>query len=110
MDYSRLDDKHLFDEMEKAALAERLTTSPEWQLLDEVRKRAIDRWIDYFIFKMDSNNVADIEKVRSMISIWKYDLFKSLDILKQEGEMAFQELNFAGKLRPIPEAKESGVE
>ena len=109
MDYSRLDDKHLFEEMEKAALAERLTTSPEWQLLDEVRKRAIDRWIDYFIFKMDSNDVADIEKVRSMISIWKYDLFKSLDILKQEGEIAFQELNFAGKLRPT-EAKESGVE
>lgn len=99
-EYDLLDDKHLFDKIEQATLAERLTTSPEWKLLDEVRKRAIDRWIDYFIFKMDTKNIADVEMVRAMIAIWKYDLFKTLNILKQEGEIAFEELNYSGKIRP----------
>lgn len=97
MKYNRLDDKELFDKMEKAALAERLTSSPDWQLLDEIRKRAIDKWIDYFILKMDTKNIADVEMVRSMLAVWKYDLFKTLGIVKQEGQIAFEELNYSGK-------------
>lgn len=105
--YNLLDDKELFDKMEKAALAERLTTSPEWQLLDEIRKRAIEKWTDYFIFKMDTKNIADVEMVRAMLAVWKYDLFKTLDILKQEGQIAFEELNYSGKIRPPDEPNET---
>jgi len=110
MDFEVLDDRELFEKLEKAALAEKLTTSADWKLLVEVMKRAADRWTEYFVTKVDSRNISDVEMVRAMIRVYRGDFLKGLEILRQEGEIVFEELKYRGKLRQPSEPFESDVE
>ena len=103
--YELLDDKELMERMDKAVLADRLLNDPIFKLIDEVRKRAIERWTDYFALKIDPKNITDVAMVKAILQIWKYDFFKVLDIMKQDGEAVFEELKYRNKIRQ-PDTKE----
>jgi hypothetical protein len=101
---SPLEDKELFEKLEQGGLVEALKSDPRWKILKDCLTRSADKWMDYFLFKMDSRNIADIETVRAMVRIYKYDLFKGFEILTQEGEIAFEELKYRNQIR-LPETE-----
>lgn len=99
MDNGLISDKELFDKLQQAGIIEILKNSEEWKVIDEVRKRAIDYWVYHLVFKVKAGDIAEFERIRAIIRVWKYDLFRDLEIIKQEGEAAFEELKFKDKLR-----------
>ena len=99
MDYSSISDKELFDKLQQAGVIEGLKNSEEWKIIDEVRRRAIDYWTYHLVFKVKAGDMSEFERIRAIIRVWKYDLFRDLEIIKQEGEMAFEELKFKDKRR-----------
>lgn len=91
MDYSTLDDKELFDRLEKAGLVEKLQTDPAWGLLKEAAGRIVDR-AERTLVNTPASNTEGIIELQQVIKKWKYGLFAELEMLKQESEVAYREL------------------
>ncbi|MFQ5687298.1 MAG: hypothetical protein ACE5GV_11610 [Candidatus Scalindua sp.] len=91
MDYSLLEDKELYDKLERAALANKLKSSNEWKLLEEARKRIVERAVCEFATRTDVTDIAKLTELKVIIKKYKYGLFSELDLLIQEGELAFHE-------------------
>jgi len=96
-DYSILDDRVLYEKLEKAGLADRLETQPEWKLLKEGSERIIERAIAEFALKTKADDIVRIIELQTIIKKYKYGLFEEIKWLVQEGELIFEE----GKNRGI---------
>lgn len=91
MGYNNLDDKELYDKLEKAELASRLKGSSEWKLLEEAARRIVDRAITEFALKTKADDIVRIIELKTIIKKYKFMLFDELEMLVQEGEYAFEE-------------------
>jgi len=90
-EYRTLDDKDLLERLERAGLAERLTTSMEWGLLKEAGRRIVDRATDQFAMKTEVTDMAELSDLKAIIRKWKYGIFNEIEMLRQDGESAFEE-------------------
>ena len=93
---NKLGDKELYDQLQKAGLADRLENDESYQLLKEAAKRITDRAVDEFSLKADPTNLAQIIKLQMVIRLYKHGLFKEIEILKNESELLFQEAKDRG--------------
>lgn len=91
MSFDILDDKEIFDKLKKAELAERLLASPEWKLLKEAALRIVDRAISKFALSTKADDLVAIIELQIIIRKYKFGLFEEIDLLAQEGIVAFEE-------------------
>lgn len=95
-EYSLLADKDLYDLLQKATLADRLTMSSEWKLLKEASERIVERAIYKLVFKIDTSNIKEVENIRATIEKYKYGLFAEIETLKDEAEVSYHEASARG--------------
>lgn len=87
-----LDDKDLFDQLEKAALSDKLKGSPEWKLLQEAADRIVDRAVNQLVLlQLTPESMYKAMTLQTIIRKYKHDLFGEIDFLVKEGEKAFEE-------------------
>lgn len=102
MNAEQLTDKALWDSLEKAGLADKLESSPEWKLLKEAADRIVERAIHEFAMKTDVSadpkDLAHIIRIQQVLRMYKYGLFKEVDVLKRESEYLFYEAKERGML------------
>lgn len=98
MNYSVLDDKELLEKIEQAGLAERLVNDPAWGLLQEASKRIIDRAITKFALSTKADDLVSIIELQTIIRKYKLGLFSEIEILRHEGEEAFEEAKNRGSI------------
>lgn len=94
--YNTLDDKELFDKLQKAELSTRLINSDEWKLLKEAADRIIDRTLERFAFSIKADDMVGIIETQILLRKYKYGLFTEVSQLAQEGELYFNELRDRG--------------
>ena len=94
--YSDLGDKDLFELLEKAGLADKLINAPEWKMLDEARKRIVDRAVDELATKVKAHETERIIELQTIIRKYKYGLFDEVKLLKLESDAAFTEAEDRG--------------
>lgn len=91
MSFDTLDDKELYDKLNKAELADRLLVSPEWKLLKEAASRIVDRAISKFALSTKADDLVAIIELQTVIRKYKFGLLEEIDLLAQEGIIAFEE-------------------
>lgn len=100
MNVQELDDKTLFDNLQKAGLVDKLETSEEWKMLKEAATRIIDKAVYEFALKTDvSSEPKDLAKVirlQQVLRLYKYGLFREIELLKQESDFLFEEAKDRG--------------
>lgn len=100
MNVQELDDKTLFQELQKAALVDKLESSEEWKMLREAATRIIERAIYEFALKTEvSSDPKDLSKVirlQQIIRLYKFGLFKEVEILAKESDILFNEAKDRG--------------
>lgn len=89
-DYSILDDKELYEQLNKAGLIEKLSTSPEWKLLQEAANRIVDRAIREFACNVKATDIVRLIELQTIIRKYKYGLIDEVNILKNESEFIYQ--------------------
>lgn len=95
-DYSVMDNKDLYDQLNKAGLIDKLATSPEWKMLQEAANRIVERAIKEFSCSTKANNIVRIIELQTIIRKYKYGLIDEVNILKNESEFIYQEAKFRG--------------
>ena len=93
---SEINDKELYDLVEKANLAEKLMADPTWGLLKEASNRIVERAVSEFALKANPDDLVEIIKLQTIIRMYKFGFLKEVEILKQESEFAFQEAKERG--------------
>ena len=96
MELTNIDDKALYDLIEKSNLAEKLETDPAWKMLREAGDRIVERAVNEFATKTNPNDTERIVELQVIIKKYKYGLFDEIRILKQESDTAFRELQERG--------------
>ena len=89
-EYLELSDRELFEELQKADLADKLETSPEWRMLKEAANRIIDRAVLEFACKVKANDLPKIIELQTVIRKYRFGLINEVDILKQESKYIYQ--------------------
>lgn len=95
-EFDYLDDRELFDKLQKAGLAEALRNSPEWSLVREAARRIVDRAVEKFAIATKADDVVGIVELQATIRKYKFGLFEEIGQLVQEGEIAFEEAKSRG--------------
>lgn len=95
-EFSVLDDKDLFEKLNKAELSDKLINSAEWRLLKEAADRIIDRTLERFAFSIKADDMVGIIETQILLRKYKYGLFSEVEQLAQEGELFFEELKERG--------------
>ena len=93
---SNIDDKELYDLIEKASLAEKLENDPAWKMLREAANRIVDRATTEFALRTNPNDTEAIINLQVIIKKYKYGLFDEVSILKAESDQAFSEAQDRG--------------
>lgn len=96
LQYKELDNKELFDRLHSAEIAELLRSDPKWALLEEARKRIVDRAIFKFVTDQDHTNVAKTIEFKIIIKKYLYGLFSEVEQMAKEGDILFDELQDRG--------------
>ena len=96
MDLNSIEDKELYELLEKATLAERLENDPAWKMLREAGNRIVDRAVDEFALRSDPKNIEQIINLKTIIKKYKYGIFQEVEMLKRESEFAFEEAKDRG--------------
>lgn len=96
MSLTNIDDKELYDLIEKSNLAEKLESDPAWKMLREAGDRIVERAVTEFALKTNPNDTERIIELQVIIKKYKYGLFDEIRILKQESDVAFHELRDRG--------------
>ncbi len=92
----KLDDKELYDQLEKAGLAEKLENNPEWKLLKEAANRIIDRAITEFALRTKPDDLKAIIILQTIIKKYKYGIFDEIKVLKDASNMLTEEARDRG--------------
>lgn len=95
---SQLDDKELFDQLEKAGLAEKLEDSPEWKLLKEAANRIVERALTEFALRTKPDDQAAIITLQTIIKKYKFGLFDEIKVLKDASNMLYEEARQRGMI------------
>ena len=100
MSIEDLDNKTLWEELQKAGLADKLETQQEWKLLKEASNRIIERAVKEFAINVtvspDPKDLAKIMTLQIILRKYKFGLFREVDILKEESEYLFEEAKSRG--------------
>jgi len=96
MDLNSIEDKELYELLEKANLIEKLENDPAWRILKEAAKRVVDRAVDEFALRSDPKNIEQIINLKLIIKKYKYVIFQEVEMLKRESEFAFEEAKERG--------------
>lgn len=91
LELSNIDDKELYDLIEKASLAEKLENDPAWKMLREAGNRIIDRAITEFALRCKPTDIEHIILLQTVIKKYKFGLFDEVRALKVEADQAFIE-------------------
>ena len=94
--FTDLSDKELFDNLEKANLADKLENQPEWKMLREAADRIVDRAVAELTLKVKPSETERIVQLQTIIKKYKYGLFDEIKILKMESEQLFTEASDRG--------------
>lgn len=89
-EYEDLDDITLLRRLETAAIAERLKATDEWKLVQEARKRIVERAVNEFAIKTKADNTVRIIELQTVIRKYKYGLFKEIELLADEGRFLYE--------------------
>jgi hypothetical protein len=87
MSLEMMDDKDLFDKLEKAGLAEKLENSPEWRLLKEASTRIVEKAVAKLVLSTKATDLLAIVELQTVIRKYKYGLFEEISMLKEEAKM-----------------------
>lgn len=93
---SNVDDKELYELIEKANLADKLVNDPTYKLLREAADRIVERAVTEFALKAEPDNLVEIIKLQTVIRLYKFGLFREVEVLKRESESAYQEAKDRG--------------
>lgn len=100
-EYSTLDDKELFEQLNKAGLIDKLATSPEWKMLTEAANRIVDRAIKEFACNVKATDTLRIIELQTIIRKYRYGLIEEVNILKNESEFIYQTAKDRGLIGDI---------
>jgi hypothetical protein len=92
----KLDDKELYDQLEKAGLAEKLESQPEWALIKEAANRIVDRAITEFALRTKPDDMKAIIMLQVIIKKYKFGVFDEIKVLKEASEMLSEEAKSRG--------------
>lgn len=100
MNFHEMDDKELFENLQRAGLVEKLETSEEWKMLKEASNRIIERTIYEFAMNTyvssDPKDLGKVIRLQQVLRLYKFGLFKEVDLLKNESEFLFEEARDRG--------------
>jgi len=85
-----VEDKELFDRLEKVGLAEKLEASPEWALVKEAANRIVEKAVMEFITS-DPSDMVRMAQLQIIIKKYKFNLFREINSLKQESTLLYEE-------------------
>ena len=94
--YRELTDPELYDQLEKANLAEKLEVQPEWAMLKEAANRIVERAVLELTVKCKASETERIIQLQTIIKKYKYGLFDEIKVLKMESEQLFTEAHDRG--------------
>jgi hypothetical protein len=89
--YTELSDPQLFEQLEKANLAEKLEVQPEWAMLKEAANRISERAVMELAVKCKPSDLERVIQLQTIIKKYKYGLFDEIKILKMESEQLMTE-------------------
>ncbi len=92
-----MDTKKCFDQIDKAALVDKIESLPEYKILkiaaDEIVNKAIDK---FALMKIRPDTIYEVMELQIIIRKYRHKtlagLFGELNTMKQMGESAFNEL------------------
>lgn len=91
MDWDSLSDAEIFDQLHKAELADRLTSSEEWKLVHEVMKRTYEGHVK-LLRKEDPTNTEKVIELQQICNLYANDFLPTLiKNFQNIGEFAFEE-------------------
>ena len=91
-----LDNRELYERLERSGLADKLDHDPAWRLVKEAADRIVEAAIKEIV-NTPPNEMVRIAELQQVIKKYKYALFSEIEMLKQEGELAFNELKERGE-------------
>ena len=91
-----LDDKELYDRLHKAGLVEKLETDEHWKMLNEARRRIIDRAVNEFAFKTKTDDILKVTELQVILRKYLRGLFDEVESLKRESTMLYEEAKQRG--------------
>jgi hypothetical protein len=109
LELTHIDDKALYDLIEKTNLADKLESDPAWMMLREAGDRIVERAVTEFALRTNPNDIDRIIELQVIIKKYKYGLFDEIRILKQESDTAFSELQERGTFGEFMDSVKSKV-
>lgn len=94
------DTKALFDRLTKAGYADKMQNDLAWKIIIELLNNFVEGEIKYFCFNADTSDIRQMEKLKTHIRFFKYELPNFFENLKTDGEVAFEELKDIRALSP----------
>jgi len=91
-----LDDKQLWDEVQKAGLVEKLASDPAWAVVKEASDRVVNKAIAEFALKTDAKDVTRVIMLQVIIKKYRFGLFDELRMLESESNAIFNEAKERG--------------
>jgi len=101
VEYSGLNDKELYERIEKAGLVAEFVHSDHGKLIQEAANRIVDRTIAEFALRTKVDDTAKIAELKATIRKWRFELFSEFKLLIDEGGFAADQF----KTRPIDRAR-----
>lgn len=95
-----LDDKELFDRLEKSGLAEKLDNDPAWKLIKEAGDRIVAAAADEFANNVKADDVVRIIELQVIMKKFKW-IFSEIDMMIQEGHLVFEECKERGLVEKL---------
>lgn len=95
MSLDNMEDKELYDALQRAGLIDKLTNSEEWMMLREAGNRIVDRAINQFM-ETPANDTLKIMELQVIIRKYRRGLFQEVESLKRESTMLFEEAKERG--------------
>lgn len=94
-----LDDKELYDNLEKAGLVDKLMSDPAWGMLQEAADRIVNRAIVEFALRTDPTDIKKVVALQVIIKKYRVGgLFEEIKTLKSESEAIYEEARQRGLL------------
>lgn len=92
-----MDDRELYETLEKAGLVEKLRSDPAWKMLQEAATRIAERAVMEFALKTDPTDTKKIIMLQTILKKYKVGgLFDEIKMLESESNAIFNEAKQRG--------------
>jgi len=91
-DPREMTDDELYEALKQADLSDRFLESPQGKLIKVAASRIVDRAVDKFALTDANKNVEELIELKIIIRKYKYGLFEEIEMLREDGYLAWQEL------------------